>query len=87
MKIVAMSGSKIGTKTSTAMKYTMKTIKNTYPHVGVTFMDLAEYDVQFSDGRHYLDYEGDTKYVTQLIMRQMQLLSEHLYFKHRFQLR
>nr|WP_026681685.1 NADPH-dependent FMN reductase [Priestia megaterium] len=68
MKIVAMSGSKIGTKTSTAIKYTMKTIKNTYPHVGVTFMDLAEYDVQFSDGRHYLDYEGDTKYVTQLIM-------------------
>ena len=31
-------------------------------------MILAEYDVQFSDGRNYLEYEGDTEYVTETIM-------------------
>ena len=34
----------------------------------MTLIDLADYDVQFSDGRNYLEYEGDTGFVTKTIM-------------------
>ncbi|OCT15445.1 FMN reductase [Paenibacillus pectinilyticus] len=68
MKIVGLSGSKVGSKTRTAMDYTLKSLKDKYADVEITLIDLAEYDVQFSDGRMYSEYEGDTKYVTQTIM-------------------
>jgi FMN reductase len=68
MKIVGLSGSKVGSKTRTAMDYTAKAITEKYPDAEMTLIDLAEYDVQFSDGRNYLEYEGDTRYVAQTIM-------------------
>lgn len=68
MKIVALSGSIVGTKTRTAMEYTVKALQEKYPDTEVTLIDLAEYDVRFSDGRNYMEYDGDTKYVTQTIM-------------------
>ena len=34
----------------------------------MTLIDLADYDVQFSDGRNYLEYEGDTRFVAETIM-------------------
>ncbi|MFB5087655.1 NAD(P)H-dependent oxidoreductase [Psychrobacillus sp. PGGUH221] len=68
MKIVGLSGSRVGSKTRTAMNYTFKTITEKYPDAEVTLIDLAEYDVQFSDGRNYLEYEGDTGYVAKTIM-------------------
>ncbi|WP_430789048.1 NADPH-dependent FMN reductase [Virgibacillus flavescens] len=68
MKIVGLSGSKVGTKTRTAMNYTIKSLREKYPEMEMELIDLAEYDVQFSDGRNYMDYDGDTKYVVQTIM-------------------
>lgn len=68
MKIVGVSGSRVGSKTRTAMNYTFKTITEKYPAAEVTLIDLAEYDVEFSDGRNYLEYEGDTGYVAKTIM-------------------
>ncbi|GAB3049460.1 NADPH-dependent FMN reductase [Virgibacillus ainsalahensis] len=68
MKIVALSGSNVGTKTRTAMDYAVKAINDKYPDTDVTFIDLAEFDIQFSDGRNYLEYEGDTGYVTKTLM-------------------
>jgi FMN reductase len=68
MKIVALSGSMIGSKTRIAMNYTVNSFHEKYQDAEVTLLDLAEYDVQFSDGRNYLEYEGDTKYVIQTIM-------------------
>jgi FMN reductase len=68
MKIVGLSGSIVGSKTRTAMDYTAIAIKEKYPDAEMTLIDLAEYDVQFSDGRNYLEYEGDSKYVAQTIM-------------------
>ncbi|ASN05796.1 NADPH-dependent FMN reductase [Virgibacillus necropolis] len=68
MKVVGLSGSNVGSKTRTAINYTLKYLKEKYPDIEVTLIDLAEYDVQFSDGRNYLEYEGDTKYVAQTIM-------------------
>ncbi|KHD86246.1 NADPH-dependent FMN reductase [Heyndrickxia ginsengihumi] len=68
MKIVVLSGSRVGSKTRTAMDYTFKVIREQYPEINVTLIDLTDYDIQFSDGRNYLEYEGDTKYVAQMIM-------------------
>lgn len=68
MKIVGISGSIVGSKTRTAMNYTLKSVNEKYPDAEVTLIDLAEYDVQFSDGRSYLEYEGDTGFVTKTIM-------------------
>lgn len=39
-----------------------------YPNTEITLIDLAEYDVQFSDGRDYREYEGDTGYVARTVM-------------------
>ena len=43
-------------------------LKQKYPEHEVILLDLAEYKMEFSDGRNYFDYEGDTKYVTETIM-------------------
>lgn len=68
MKIVGLSGSIIGSKTRTAMNYTVKSMTEKYPDAEVTLIDLADYNVQFSDGRNYLEYEGDTAFITKTIM-------------------
>ncbi|PAV28202.1 FMN reductase [Virgibacillus profundi] len=68
MKIVALSGSNVGSKTRTAMNSTVKVLHENYPEAEITLVDLAEYEIQFSDGRNYLEYEGDTGYVAQTLM-------------------
>src|SRR5699024_6017336 len=68
VNIVLLSGSKVGSKTRTAMGYVQKEIMNNYPELVVTAIDLADYDIQFSDGRLYMDYDGDTGYVAKTIM-------------------
>ncbi|WP_085992908.1 NADPH-dependent FMN reductase [Oceanobacillus senegalensis] len=68
MKLVGLSGSIVGSKTRTAMNVVKNVLTDKYPEVDATFIDLAELDFQFSDGRHYLEYEGDTKYVAQSLM-------------------
>ncbi|WP_087973439.1 NADPH-dependent FMN reductase [Oceanobacillus rekensis] len=68
MKIVGLSGSKVGSKTRTAMNYVVQTLSEKYPDTDVTLIDLAEYDIPFSDGRNYLEYEGDAGYVTKTMM-------------------
>ncbi len=68
MKIVGLSGSIVGSKTRTAMEHVAKEISNKYPDVEWTLLDLADYNIQFSDGRNYLEYEGDTGYVSKTIM-------------------
>ncbi|RIW29219.1 NAD(P)H-dependent oxidoreductase [Bacillus salacetis] len=68
MKVVGLSGSKVGSKTRTAMNYTVKSLKEQYPDTEVELLDLADYDIQFSDGRNYLEYAGDTGYVTKTLM-------------------
>ena len=68
MKIVALSGSKVGSRTRTAINYTIEIAKRRYPNHDITLIDLADYDLEFSDGRNYFEYDGDTKYVTEMIM-------------------
>lgn len=68
MKIVGLSGSQIGSKTRVAMNAAMKSLSENYPEVETELIDLADYKMDFSDGRNYLDYEGDTGYVTKTLM-------------------
>lgn len=68
MKMVGISGSIVGSKTKTAMEYAAKSLNVQYSDTEMTLIDLADYDIQFSDGRNYLEYEGDTGYVAQTIM-------------------
>lgn len=68
MKITLLSGSIVGSKTKTTMTIIQNKIKEKYPEVEVTLLDLKELDVQFSDGRNYLDYSGDTRLVTTTLM-------------------
>jgi FMN reductase len=68
MKFVALSGSIIGSKTKTAMVKTVEIFSQKYPQHEITLLDLADYKIEFSDGRNYMEYEGDTKYVAETIM-------------------
>lgn len=68
MKIVALSGSIVGSKTKTAMLKTVELLEQNYPEHEVILLDLADYTLEFSDGRNYFEYEGDTKYVAETIM-------------------
>lgn len=68
MKIVALSGSIIGSKTKTAMLKTVEVFSQKYPEYDIILLDVADYTLEFSDGRPYFEYEGDTKYVTETIM-------------------
>ncbi|MEG0385665.1 MAG: NADPH-dependent FMN reductase [Bacilli bacterium] len=69
MKIVALVGSTIGSKTRTAMSTTVELLQKKYPQADVTMLDLANYDVRFSDGRNYAEYEGDTLFVATEMMQ------------------
>lgn len=68
MKIVGLSGSIVGSKTRTAMNYVMEAVKKMDPDVHTELIDLADYDIQFSDGRNFMDYEGDTRYVAETLI-------------------
>lgn len=68
MKIVVLNGSIVGSNTKSAMETVYKKLKGE-EGLEVSFLNLADYDLQFSDGRNYVDYEGDTKFVTENIMQ------------------
>ncbi|MGV2619659.1 UNVERIFIED_CONTAM: NAD(P)H-dependent oxidoreductase [Halobacillus marinus] len=68
MKTVAISGSVVGSKTRTALGQVEQEWKQKYPDTSFELLDLAEYDIPYSDGRNYLEYEGDAGYVTRTIM-------------------
>src|SRR5699024_10906450 len=68
VKIVILSGSNLGNKTRTAMEYIEQAVIDKYPDKEVTALDLADYDLQFSDGRPYHEYNGETKYESESIM-------------------
>ena len=68
MRIVGIAGSIVGSKTRTAVKKVLDSIKETNAEIEVELIDLADYQIQFSDGRDYRDYRDDTKNVVEKIM-------------------
>jgi FMN reductase len=68
MKLVALSGSNVGTKTRTVMEHVTQTVMTRDPTIEVTLIDLAELDMVFADGRNFTEYTGDTARVAQEVM-------------------
>ncbi len=68
MKVVGISGSVVGSKTRIAVQYVLNRINDQYQDMETELIDLSAYELVFSDGRDYRDYEGDTKVVLEKIM-------------------
>lgn len=68
MKIVGLVGTIVGHKTRIAMDYMLTTLREKDPNVDASLIDLAEYNIRFSDGRNYLEYDGDTQFVAKSLM-------------------
>lgn len=70
MKILVLSASTTGTKTSRLTETFAKFLKKEHGDENeVTYIDLKGKNMVFSDGRHYLDYSGDTLEVLTTIMQ------------------
>src|SRR5690625_2430427 len=68
MNIVFLNGSIIGSNTKVAIEKAEEMFKEKYSAYQTTLIDLAHYDLPFSDGRNYFEYDGDAKEVTTKIM-------------------
>src|SRR5699024_4837972 len=68
MKVIALSGSNVGTKTRTVMVYVTQSVMKQEPEVEIELIDLAEVDMVFSDGRNFTEYTGDTGRLTRALM-------------------
>jgi FAD reductase [NAD(P)H] len=67
MKLLGISGTIIGVKTSIVVQKVLEEVKKYHPNVEVELLDLRDYDVQFCDGRNPASYTGDTKKVLDII--------------------
>lgn len=69
MNILVLAGSNVGDKTTIASKAVYDVLTEKYSKGNtLTFIDLHEKELIFSDGRNYLDYNGDTKEVAVAVM-------------------
>ncbi|NMP24961.1 NADPH-dependent FMN reductase [Sulfobacillus harzensis] len=70
MKVVLLSGAVVGAKTRNIVDILQGVINRQFPEVESTLLDLAAYDVEFSDGRVYWDYgfASDTRYVASTVL-------------------
>jgi FMN reductase/FAD reductase [NAD(P)H] len=67
MKLLGISGTIIGAKTSIVVQKVLEDVKNFHPDIEIELLDLRDYDVQFCDGRNPSTYTGDTKKVLEII--------------------
>ncbi|MCM3761428.1 NAD(P)H-dependent oxidoreductase [Alkalihalobacillus oceani] len=67
MKVVGISGTIIGTKTSAVVSLVLDEIQKVDSTVETELLDLKNYQLQFCDGRDPAAYEGDTKKVIDIM--------------------
>ncbi|MFS0646381.1 NADPH-dependent FMN reductase [Siminovitchia sp. 179-K 8D1 HS] len=68
MKLLGISGTILGAKTSILVKAVLDEVKKKYPEVTITLLDLRDYDMQFCDGRRTDLYNRDTQKMIQHVM-------------------
>ncbi|MFC2949099.1 NADPH-dependent FMN reductase [Virgibacillus sediminis] len=68
MKLIGISGSIVGSKTRATVEKVLTNIKTYLPEAEVELVDLKDYQLDFCDGRYYMDYEGDTKALIHKVM-------------------
>lgn len=61
MKIVGISGTLVGSKTSLIVKKQLEELKEQRPSYEIEFIDLKDYTLDFCDGRPIDQYSDDTK--------------------------
>lgn len=69
VKILVLSGSNVGNKTARATLEVHRQLAERYgTEHEVTYVNLRDKQMEFADGRHYLDYTGDTGEVVRAVM-------------------
>jgi FMN reductase len=68
MRITLLIGSTFGQKTKIAADHLLSDLKEKHPEHEIDLLDLADYKMEFSDGRNFLDYSGDTGTVVRQLM-------------------
>src|SRR5699024_6332763 len=68
MKVIALSGSNVGTKTRTVMEYVTQSAMKQEPEFEMELIDLDEVAMVFRDRRHFTDYTGDTGHLPRALM-------------------
>lgn len=63
MKILGISGTLVGSKTSVLVQILLNTLQEKLPDAQVEFLDLKDYQVDFCDGRPIEKYNEDTQKV------------------------
>lgn len=67
MKLLGISGTIVGSKTTVLVKQVLETVQKKYPDIETELLDLKDYQVQFCDGRDPATYTGDTKKVIDIV--------------------
>lgn len=68
MKISILIGTVFGFKTKIAANYIQQVLQEKYADNEIQLLNLADYQIEFSDGRNYLDYSGDTGKIVRELM-------------------
>ena len=69
MKLLAISGTLIGSKTLAIVNSMVEKIQRLDPDLEIELLDLKQYDIQFCDGRDPSAYTGDTKKVIDIVSK------------------
>jgi FAD reductase [NAD(P)H] len=67
MKLLGISGTILGAKTSVLVKTILDEVKVRHPEVSCELLDLRDYDLQFCDGRKIDQYNEDTRKVIEKV--------------------
>jgi FAD reductase [NAD(P)H] len=67
MKLLGISGTIVGSKTSITVNQVLEEVKKNHPEVEVELLDLKQFKLDFCDGRDPSAYTGDTKIVLEKI--------------------
>ncbi len=68
MKLLGISGTIVGSKTSIAVQAVLDRVREENPDIQIELLDMKDYDVVFCDGRDPATYTGDTKTVIDKVM-------------------
>jgi FMN reductase/FAD reductase [NAD(P)H] len=67
MKLLGISGTILGMKTSILVQRILDEVKQKEPNIEMEMLDLRDYDMQFCDGRKIDDYNEDTRKVIEKV--------------------
>ncbi|EQB94159.1 hypothetical protein GA8_18685 [Geobacillus sp. A8] len=67
MKVVGISGTIVGAKTSVLVKLVLEEIKTVDPRSETIFLDLRDYNMEFCDGRKTELYNTDTQKIIKAV--------------------